>query len=144
MFSDLTPEKKQELLNKIRELHKISVDDDDPLFALITANEYAFLDHMSKVDILFKDQLSNIEEATKRYQDEIKELAEVKISKAVNDAFNRLDAYKKEIDEALEYARSQSEITADQKIGFKNIPPLFWLLPIFSVALGYAAALFII
>lgn len=139
----MTDEQKEEILNAIRKAHGIATTPKDPLFALITANEYAMSHYMAKIDLLFMEQMSDMEAARLRFQNDAKELAEIKISKAVNNAFDRLDAYKKEIDEALEYARSQSEITMEQtKNGNRWVSTI--LIPILTAAAGYAAALFII
>ena len=139
----MTDEQKEEILNAIRKAHGIATTPKDPLFALITANEYAMSHYMAKIDLLFMEQMSDMEAARLRFQNDAKELAEIKISKAVNNAFDRLDAYKKEIDEALEYARRQSEISTEQtKNGNRWVSTI--LIPILTAAAGYAAALFII
>lgn len=136
-------EKKEEILNAIRK-KGIAIDAKDPLFALLIASEFALVDYLNKVDLLFSQHLQSMESATVRYQTEAKELAEVKISKAVNDAFNRLDKYKEEIDEAMKYAHRQKDISSTDSDRSNGIPTIFWLIPIFSAAIGYAAALFII
>jgi len=140
----VTDEQKEEILNAIRKVHGIATTPNDPLFALITANEYAMSHYMAKIDLLFVQQIQEMEAARLRWETDAKELAEVKISKAVNDAFNRLDQYKEEIDKAIKYAHRQKEISSTDSDRSNGIPTIFWLIPIFSAALGYATALFII
>lgn len=136
-------EKVDEILNTIRRVHGIATSPKDPIFSLLTANEIVMAHHMAKIDLLFVQQMQDMEAARMRFQNDAKELAEIKISKAVNNAFDRLDAYKKEIDETMEYARRQSEISTEQAKNGNR----WWvsvLIPILTAAAGYAAALFII
>lgn len=128
----MTPEQKQEILNKIREVHKIGVDETDPFFAIITANEVAFEDHLAKMDIQNMEFYAKMES----FLQETRNLAEVRISKAVNEALERLDDYKKEIE----------EIKATQEPQALNSKPgvYYALIPIIAAAAGFAAALLIL
>ena len=132
----MTPEQKQEILNKIREVHKIGVDETDPFFAIITANEVAFEDHLAKMDIQNMEFYAKIEGFLQEIQKETKNLAEVRISKAVNEALERLDDYKKEIE----------EIKATQEPQALNSKPgvYYALIPIIAATAGFAAALLIL
>ena len=135
---NMTPEQKQEILNKIREVHKIGVDEDDPFFAILTANEVAFEDHLAKLDTQNMEFYAKMESFLKEIQKETKNLAEVRISKAVNETFERLDDYKKEIEEV----KATLSPTPEPKASKPGV--YYGLIPIIAAASGFAAALLIL
>jgi len=132
----MTPERKQEILEKIRQEHKIAIDEDDPMFAIITANEVVFEDYMSKQNIMFAEHLANMETSTENYLTRAKELAEVKISNAVEGAYQQLEEFR---DEAKAEIESKEAPETRQ-----SIPILYWVMLLFAVALGYGIGLVLI
>ncbi len=131
----MTPEKKKEIIDHIRQTHKIAIDEDDPIFAVITANEIVFEEHMKNQDIMFTEHLANIETNTELYLSKAKDLAEVKISKAVENAHTQLEQFKREAKEELAVTPSmESTIT-------NKIPVAYWVMLLFAAAFGYGAAL---
>jgi len=139
----VTPESEKivAMLNKIREIHGISTTEKDPIFAILTANEIAFEDHLAKIDIQNMEFYAKLESFTKEIQDEAKNLAEVRISRAVNGAFERLDDYKKEIEEVK--ATPSSE---EQKKNGMNLEKMIWyVFGVFaSACLGFGLCLIIL
>ena len=139
----MTPESEKivAMLNKIREIHGISTTEKDPIFAILTANEIAFEDHLAKIDIQNMEFYAKLESFTKEIQDEAKNLAEVRISRAVNGAFERLDDYKKEIEEVK--ATPSSE---EQKKNGMNLEKMIWyVFGVFaSACLGFGLCLIIL
>ena len=125
----MTPEKKKEIIDHIRQTHKIAIDEDDPIFAIITANEIAFKENLKNQDIMFAEHLANITSNTELYLSKAKELAEVKISKAVEDAYIQLEQFKSEAKEEL-----TAEPTITNKISI-------WIMLLIATAVGYGAAL---
>jgi hypothetical protein len=135
------PERIVAMLNKIREIHGISTTEKDPIFAIITANEIAFEDHLAKIDIQNMQFYAKLASFTKEIQDEAKNLAEVRISRAVNGAFERLDDYKKEIEEVK--ATPSSE---EQKKNGVDLGKMMWyVFGVFaSACLGFGLGLLIL
>ena len=137
----MTEESKEEISNAIRKAHKVSISASDPLFALLTANEIIFEDQLAKIDIQNMEFYAKLKSFTKEIQDEAKNLAEVRISKAVNGAFERLDDYKKEIEEVK--APPSSE---EQKKSGVNLEKMMWyVFGLFtSACLGFGLGLIIL
>jgi len=136
---NMKEEQRSEILASIRK-GGLTINERDPIFAILTANEIAFNDHLAKMDILFIEHSSKLESAIQRYQDEAKNLAEVRISRAVNGAFERLDDYKKEIEE-VKAPPPPPEPNKD----LGNKPGVYYaLVPIFAAASGFTAALLIL
>lgn len=133
----MTPEKKQEILEKIRQDHKIAIDEDDPMFAIVTANEVVFEEYMTKQNIMFAEHLANMETSTENYLTRAKELAEVKISNAVEDAYQKLEEFKEE-------AKADFEAKNTPNTEKQSIPILYWVMLLFAVALGYGIGLVLI
>ncbi|OCR84675.1 conjugal transfer protein TraM, partial [Campylobacter fetus subsp. testudinum] len=52
---------KQEMLDEIAKKHKIILDENDPIFAIVTANEMLFNDFLSKLDKYFIKQKADLE-----------------------------------------------------------------------------------
>ena len=125
----MKPEKKKEIIDHIRQTHKIAIDEDDPIFAIITANEIAFKENLKNQEIMFTEHLANITSNTELYLSKAKELAEVKISKAVEDAYTQLEQFKSEAKEELTV-----EPTITNKISI-------WIMLLIATAVGYGAAL---
>ncbi|OCR84700.1 conjugal transfer protein TraM, partial [Campylobacter fetus subsp. testudinum] len=52
---------KQEMLDEIAKKHKIILDENDPIFAIVNANEMLFNDFLSKLDKYFIKQKADLE-----------------------------------------------------------------------------------
>ena len=132
----MTEEQKQELLDAIRK-QNIQIGKTDPLFAVITALEFVTQRYLKEVDLLMIRQSANYETTTVRYLDKAKELAEVKISHAVEEVLIRMDDYKVKVIEDLKTETPKAEI-----------PTVFWVLlgmtGVMSIAAGYMVALLIL
>ena len=137
----MTPEQKEEMLNAIRKTHGISTTEKDPIFAIITANEIAFEDHLAKIDIQNMEFYAKLKSFTKEIQDEAKNLSEVRISRAVNGAFERLDDYKKEIEEV----KATPSLEEQKKSGVNLEKMMWYVFGVFtSACLGFGLGLLII
>jgi len=137
----VTPEQKEEMLNAIRKTHGISTTEKDPIFAIITANEIAFEDHLAKIDIQNMEFYAKLKSFTKEIQDEAKNLSEVRISRAVNGAFERLDDYKKEIEEV----KATPSLEEQKKSGVNLEKMMWYVFGVFtSACLGFGLGLLII
>jgi len=128
----MTSEKKKEIIDHIRQIHKIAIDEDDPVFAIITANEIIFEEQMKKQDIMFTKHLANIETITELYLSKAKELAEEKISNAVGDAYTQLEQFK---------SKAKEELTTKQPTITNRISIVYWITLLIAAAVGYGVAL---
>jgi len=128
----MTTEQKEEILNEIRKIHGITMPEKDPAFAVITALEIVASRYLKEVDLLMVQQSANYETTTVRYLDKAKELAEIKISAAVDDVLIRMDEYKIKAIEEMKIETPKAEV-----------PSIYWYLLSISVlsALGFGYAI---
>jgi len=132
----MTDEQKEEILNAIRKTHGIATTEKDPIFALVTISEIVFSEYIKKVDLMFTQHEVNVETTTEKYLSKVKELAEVKISKAVDNAYSQLEQFESEAKQDLTNARDDPSSS--------QIPIIYWLLLGMTGAVGYMAALLIL
>ncbi|WP_162165554.1 conjugal transfer protein TraM [Campylobacter fetus] len=69
--------KKDEMLKIIADKHKIILDENDPIFAVITANELLFDDFISKLDKYFIKQKADLELYKTSILAELKEYTQI-------------------------------------------------------------------
>lgn len=86
----MTEIQKEEILNQIRKQHKIALDYDDPIFALVTANEIILNHYINKLDQKHIQQKVDIETITEQYLTKAKELAEKQILHATQKAHEQI------------------------------------------------------
>lgn len=84
-------EKVDAILALIAKRHSIILDRTDPILAIMTANEAMFEDFLTTVERAVGRQTINIEGITAKYIADAKELAEVRISAAVNEVYQDLE-----------------------------------------------------
>ncbi|RRS29869.1 MAG: hypothetical protein P794_09475 [Epsilonproteobacteria bacterium (ex Lamellibrachia satsuma)] len=129
----MTDEQKEEILNEIRKIHGIAMPEKDPAFAVITALEIVARRYLQEVDILMTKQSANYEDTTVKYLDKAKELAEVKISNAVENVYETLDEFK------INTIKEVQEVKPKQEI-----PLFYWIFTLMAGAMGYMLCLSII
>jgi len=95
----MSKEEKEKILETIRKRHGIAIDMNDPLFAIITANEIMIEKQLKEQSKHFTEQLIEMEHITNKYLTQSKELLEVKLSLAVKKAKEQLKINKKETKE---------------------------------------------
>ena len=132
----MTDEQKEEILNAIRKTHGIATTEKDPIFALVTISEIVFSEYIKKVDLMFTQHEVNVETTTEKYLSKVKELAEVKISKAVDNAYSQLEQFESEAKQDLTNARDDPSSS--------QIPIIYWLLLGMTGVVGYMVALLIL
>ncbi|MBC3781154.1 conjugal transfer protein TraM [Campylobacter fetus] len=69
--------KKDEMLKIIADKHKLILDENDPIFAVVTANELLFDDFISKLDIYFIKQKADLESYKTTILAELKEYTKI-------------------------------------------------------------------
>jgi len=124
---------KLEILNAIREAHGIATTEKDPIFSLVTISEIVFSKYMQKMDLMFTQHEANLETMTEKYLSKSKELAEVKISNAVEDTYQKLDEIKTTTIKEVQEVKPKQEI-----------PIFYWVFTLMAGAMGYMLCLSII
>lgn len=84
-------EKIEEIISKVAKRHGLALDRNDPIFAIITANEVMFEDFVARIEKSFVGHMREIEGMTAKYIADAKELAEVKIGSAVEETYKVLE-----------------------------------------------------
>ena len=124
-------EEKEKILETIRKEHGIAIDKNDPLFALITANEIMLERQIKEQAQQFKEQLIDMEMVTTRYLTQSKELLEKKLTKILKEAKTQLDENNKQ---------TRAEIKEKNRNHLTH-PTLFVIT---GIIIGYTIALFIL
>lgn len=127
----MTADEKEKILETIRKEHGIAMDKNDPLFALITANEIMLERQIKKQEEQFKEQLIEMEMVTNRYLTQSKELLEKKLTHIVKEAKTELQKNHQE---------TRAETTNNSVNNFMH-PTLFVIT---GIIIGYAIALLIL
>jgi hypothetical protein len=127
----MTQEEKEKVLEAIRKKHGIAIDKNDPLFAMITANEIILERQLKQQSNIFAEQLIDMENITKKYLTQSKELLEVKLTIAVKEAKAQLQENNQQNKEETKENRANSIIR----------PTLFILT---GIIIGYTVALLIL
>lgn len=126
----MTPLDKEKILDTIRKEHGMMLDNKDPIFTIITANEIILTQHSEALEALLLQQKIEIESITKHYLKEAKVLAEQKISAATQVA-------QKELLSTLETTSPEPLSKA------QNLVP-FLLTLLLGGILGYTLALLVL
>lgn len=77
---------KEKILNTIRKEHGLAIDNKDPMFALLTANEIILEQELKQLNSIFSDQLIEMELVTKNYLKNAKELLEKRLTLALKES----------------------------------------------------------
>ena len=132
----MTEIQKIEILNAINQNHGIATNEKDPIFSLVTVSEIIFSEYLKKMDLMFTQHEANVETTTEKYLSKAKDLAEVKISKAVENAHSQLEQFKSEAKQDLTNARDDPSSP--------QIPIIYWVLLGMTGVVGYMVALLIL
>jgi len=127
----MEPKEKEQILEAIRHRHGIAIDINDPLFAIITANEIVLERQINQQDKQFKEQLIEIEMVTQNYLTKSKELLEKKLTIALKEAKERLQTN----------TQQNQERTKEHKEN-RSIYPALYILT--GIVIGYTTALLIL
>lgn len=97
-------ELKKEIIDTVAKKHHIIIDENDPIFAIITANEISFTKYIKEIENSNSIYLVELETKYQKIVDEVKELAEKRISVAVENVKNDLEATRRKILEKINSA----------------------------------------
>ena len=95
----MNKKEKEKILEAIRKEHGIAIDKNDPLFAIITANEIMQERQLKQQNQHFAEQLVEMELVTKKYLTQSKELLEKKLTLAIKEAKAQLQQNREETKE---------------------------------------------
>lgn len=121
---------KEKILNTIRKEHGLAIDNKDPMFALLTANEIILEQELKQLNSIFSDQLIEMELVTKNYLKNAKELLEKRLTLALKES-------KKE----LLTIQQPTPIPIENKNHNLTIPLLCLIT---GILIGYGISLFIL
>jgi hypothetical protein len=119
---------KDKIVEVVRKEHRIALDDKDPIFAIITANDIILEEQLKQLNNIFELQLIEMEQVTKNYLENAKELLEKRLTIALIDA-------KKE----LEKPQKIENITEE-----KTVTTTIIITLVIGFILGYGLSLFIL
>ncbi|ARR03171.1 conjugal transfer protein TraM (plasmid) [Campylobacter vicugnae] len=89
--------KKDEMIKIIADKHKLILDENDPIFAVITANELLFDDFISKIDRYFIKQKADLETYKTNILAELREYAQTTKDSLKDIAIQEITTEHKEI-----------------------------------------------
>lgn len=131
----MTELQKEEILNQIRKQHGIALDQNDPIFAVVTANEIILNHYINELEQKLTQQKIDMETITEQYLTKTKELAEKKISHATQKAQTQIIRTTQKL-----RAGQQAEVTPLSQYS----PTLFVFSTLAGAIGGYALALFLL
>ena len=122
---------KNQILEAIRKRHGIAIDINDPLFAIVTANEIMLERQIKQQNKHFSEQLIEMETITQRYLTQSKELLEKKLTLALKEAKEKQQENNQQTEEKTKENRANSIIR-----------PILFILT--GIVIGYTTALLIL
>ena len=127
----MSREEKEKTLQTIRKKHGITIDINDPLFAIVTANEIMLERQLKQQNKHFTEQLIEIEIVTNKYLTQSKELIEKKLTLALKEANEKLQ---------VNNQQKKKEIKEDKANSIIN--PILFIIT--GIIIGYTTALLIL
>ena len=124
-------EEKEKIQEAIRKKHGIAIDINDPLFAIVTANEIILERQLKQQNKYFSEQLIEMEMVTKKYLTQSKELLEKKLTLAI-----------KEGKEKLQENNQQSREEPKESKANNLMNPIIFIIT--GIIIGYTVALLIL
>jgi len=115
----------------------LNISEKDPVLSILSGHDLLYKRWLQEANILLQNHKTDLVDVTETYLQKAKELAEIKISNAVEDVFIKMDEYKARAIEDLKAETPKAEI-----------PTVFWVLlgmtGVMSIAAGYMVALLIL
>lgn len=122
---------KEQIQEAIRKKHGIAININDPLFAIVTANEIMLERQLKQQTKHFSEQLVEMEIITQRYLTQSKELLEKKLTLALKEAKEKLQENNQQNEEETKVNRANN-----------IIHPILFILT--GIIIGYTTALLIL
>jgi len=127
----MSREEKEKIIQTIRKKHGIAIDINDPLFAIVTANEIMLERQLKQQNKHFTEQLIEIEIVTNKYLTQSKELIEKKLTLALKEANEKLQ---------VNNQQKKKEIKEDKANSIMK--PILFIIT--GIIIGYTIALLIL
>ena len=83
-------ELKESIIDKVRREHNLSIKKDDPLFSIVTANQIAMEEYLTRLNKIIEDQQVEIQITTENYLNKAKGLLEEKLSYMLKELHNEI------------------------------------------------------
>ena len=71
---------KEKIIEQVRRDHNITIRKDDPLFAIVTANQIAMEEYLTRLNKITEEQQLEIQITTENYLNKAKEILEERLS----------------------------------------------------------------
>lgn len=127
----MSREEKEKIIQTIRKKHGIAIDINDPLFAIVTANEIMLERQLKQQNKYFTEQLIEMEIVTNKYLTQSKELIEKKLTLALKEANEKLQ---------VNNQQKKKEIKEDKANSIMK--PILFIIT--GIIIGYTIALLIL
>ena len=127
----MSREEKEKIIQTIRKKHGIAIDINDPLFAIVTANEIMLERQLKQQSKHFTEQLIEIEIVTNKYLTQSKELIEKMLTLALKEANEKLQ---------VNNQQKKKEIKEDKANSIMK--PILFIIT--GIIIGYTIALLIL
>jgi len=126
----MTKNLKKEIIETVAKDHHVIIDENDPIFALITANEIALKDYIKRIDQANSINLIELENQYIKITSEIKELAEKRIGIAIENTKKDLEETRVKILKDIKSTISQSTFSnsPEEKIKEKNYTKIYYFI----------------
>ena len=119
---------KEKIIEQVRRDHNITIRKDDPLFAIVTANQIAMEEYLTRLNKITEEQQLEIQITTENYLNKAKEILEERLSYILKELHNKLKT------------NTQQEQITPKKSYLKN--PI--LILIVGMIIGYTLALLLL
>jgi hypothetical protein len=125
-------QKIDDIIAKIAKEHSIILDRNDPIFAVMTANEVIIEDFLLMVEKAYEHHMREIEGMTAKYIADTKQLAQGRIGAAVKETFSVLEEYHKKA--LLEIETATKTATNGLLVSNAQVQMNYWLIVGGSIA----------
>lgn len=125
-------EKIDEIIAKIAKKHSIVLNRNDPILAVMTANEVMFEDFLLMIEKSLGHNMSEIEGMTAKYIADVKQLAEVRVGAAIKETFVILEEYHKKA--LFEIETASKTATNGLLVSNAQVQMNYWLIAGGSIA----------
>lgn len=111
----MTQELKLKALDEVAKKHKLILDENDPVFAVVTIMETVMQESVDRFDVLLKMQAAAIEEHNVKLFAESKQLAQTIIAAKVTEVVNHMEKMKTDALMEIEQTSSKNKDLLQQR-----------------------------
>lgn len=111
----MTQELKLKALDEVAKKHKLILDENDPVFAVVTIMETVMQESVDRFDVLLKMQAAAIEEHNVKLLAESKQLAQTIIAAKVTEVVNHMEKMKADALMEIEQTASKNRNLPQQR-----------------------------